>query len=89
MPKFTTCHLANVSVCALSQENANFTVVFYNPLAQQRAFPVRIPLAASSTSATVTDGSGTVVASTVVKNTLPGTLPSPSRLFVCADRGLV
>ena len=89
-PMFSYCPDANVSLCAATAASPNLVVALYNPQARTRTELVRIPI--PSASATVSDGSGTAIASQVVA--LPanaaytnGSLPNEVR-FIATVNGL-
>jgi hypothetical protein len=60
-PKFSFCHLSNVSYCPVTQAGGTVAAVFWNPLGWPASTPVRVPLAAGLTSVAVLDSTGAAV----------------------------
>jgi hypothetical protein len=58
-PSFTSCELANISICPTSQTAKEFVVALYNPQARTRSEVVIIPV--SSKSVTVVNSTGSPI----------------------------
>ena len=64
VPTFSSCPLANVSICPTSQSSSPFTVLLYNPLAHPRQERVSLPV--TTTQLQVVDSTGAAIPSDIL-----------------------
>ena len=89
-PTFSSCPLANVSVCPTTQSSSSTTVLLYNPLGRSRVERVALPV--SSQQFRVVDAKGAVVPSDILPVPITPALdssltPAPYQLSFLAEVG--